>query len=96
KELLAQMHERRGDHYGPELREADQVHAERVLSEQLQHRGWTEVELSLRRKGDAQKVAIARQLRAHTTMTLKWIAQRLKMGSWTYVANCLARKAKNE
>ena len=31
KELLAQMHEQRGDHYGSELREADEVHAERVL-----------------------------------------------------------------
>jgi len=25
-----------------------------------------------------------------TTMTLKWIAQRLPMGSWTYVFNLLA------
>jgi hypothetical protein len=24
-------------------------------------------------------------------MTLKWIARRLHMGSWTHVSNCLAR-----
>ena len=28
-------------------------------------------------------------LRQQTTMTLKWIAQRLHMGSWTYVSNLL-------
>jgi putative transposase len=42
EELLAQMHERRGDHYGPELREADLVHAERIVKNQLRQRGWTE------------------------------------------------------
>jgi len=36
-------------------------------------------------------VRIARRLRGETTMTLKWIAQRLRMGSWTYVANNLYR-----
>ncbi|HEV2209127.1 MAG TPA: hypothetical protein VG167_10160 [Verrucomicrobiae bacterium] len=65
EELLAQMHERRQDHYGPELRQADQVHAERVLREELSRRGWTEAELSRRRKGDPEKVALAGQLRAH-------------------------------
>jgi putative transposase len=96
EELLAQMHERRKDHYGPELREAELVHAERVLREELSRRGWTEAELSQRRKGDPEKVELASQLRARTTMTLKWIAQRLEMGAWTYVSNCLVQKRKNE
>jgi hypothetical protein len=39
EELLAQMHQRRGDHYGPELREADQVHAERIVKNQLRQLG---------------------------------------------------------
>jgi len=95
-ELLAQMHQRRGDHYGPELREADQLHAERILKEQLRQRGWTEAELSRRRKGDPEKVQMASQLRAHTTMTLKWIAQGLKMGAWTHVSNCLVQNRKSE
>jgi len=30
-----------------------------------------------------------------TTMSLKWIAQRLQMGSWTYVPNLLREKAPN-
>jgi hypothetical protein len=27
-------------------------------------------------------------------MSLKWIAQRLKMGAWTYVSNLLVRQPK--
>ena len=98
KELLAQMHQARRDHYGPELREADQAHAEQVLREELARRGWTELELELerRRKGDPEKVQIASQLRARTTMTLKWIAQRLRMGAWTHVSNCLVEKRNND
>jgi hypothetical protein len=30
-------------------------------------------------------VVVARRLRQETTMSLKWIADRLHMGSWTYV-----------
>ena len=96
EELLAQVHERRGDHYGPELREADLIHAEGVLKEELSRRGLAEADLNLRRKGDPQKVEVASALRARTTMTLKWIAQRLNMGAWTYVSNCLVEKRKNE
>jgi len=93
-ELLAQMHEHRKDHYGPELREADLVHAERVLKEQLRQRGWTQAELDCCRKGDPEKVEIASQLRAGTTMTLKWIAQRLNMGAWTQASNWLVQRRK--
>jgi len=46
-----------------------------------------------RRKGDPEKVALARSLRAETTMTLKWIANELYMGSWTYVSNLLGQSA---
>jgi len=44
--------------------------------------------------GDPEKVKMAWRLRHESTMTLKWIAQRLHMGSWTHVSNCLAMKAK--
>ena len=39
-------------------------------------------------------VELAWQLRARTTVTLKWIARRLNMGTWTYVSNCLVKKRK--
>jgi len=96
EELLAQMHAHRGDHYGPELREADAVHAERLVEAELRRRGWTQAELSRRRKGDSEKVEMAWRLRQETTMTLKWIAQRLNMGAWTHVSNCLVQRRKAE
>jgi hypothetical protein len=33
----------------------------------------------------------ARRLRLETTMTLKWIAARLKMDAWTHVTNRLSQ-----
>jgi hypothetical protein len=35
---------------------------------------------------------MARRLRRETTMSLKWIAQRLQMGTWTYVSSLLNEK----
>jgi hypothetical protein len=46
--------------------------------------------LAARRKSDPQRVALARDLRRQTTVSLKWIAQRLEMGSWTHVSNLLS------
>ena len=47
--------------------------------------------LLARHKGDPHKVQIARELRAHTTMPLAWIAEHLHMGSRGYVAWLLQR-----
>ena len=57
--------------------------------------GWSEKELPARPKGDKQKVRLARRLRKEMTMSLKWIARKLKMGSWTYVSNLLGAKKLN-
>jgi len=35
------------------------------------------------------KVELARRLRKETTMSYNWIAQRLRMGSWTFVSNLI-------
>lgn len=59
------------------------------MQEELQNLGWTETDLTQRRKGDPGKVRIARRLRQETTMTLAWIARRLRMGVWTHVSNLL-------
>ncbi len=96
QELLEEMRRKRRDHHGEELREADEAHAERLVQKELRRRGWKESDLVRRRKGDAGKVEIAWRLRQETTMSLKWIAQRLKMGVWTHVSNCLAQKRKEE
>lgn len=96
QELLAQMSERVGaSHYGTERQESGEAKADRLVAEGLQRAGWTEDDLVQRRKGDPTKVTIALRLRSESTMTLKWIAQRLQMGSWTHVSNCLAAARKS-
>jgi hypothetical protein len=55
---------------------------------------WTRDELTRRGKGDKHKVALARRLRAETTMSLAWIAEHLRMGSWSYISDLL-RKTKS-
>jgi hypothetical protein len=90
KELLALMAEKAGaSHYGEELRESAQEKAQRIVDEEMRKLGWAEADLERNRKGDRRKVRIARRLRQETTMTLKWIADRLRMGTWTHVANRL-------
>jgi hypothetical protein len=76
-------------HYGAERQESGEAKAERLVREELAKLGWAEEQLVHRRKGDAEKVRIARRLRAETTMTLAWMAQRLRMGVWTHVSNLL-------
>ena len=89
RELLAVGKSAGGSHYGTERQERDQEKANRLVDEELWRLGWTEKELEQRPKGDKQKVETARMLHQQTTMTLKWIAQRLHTGSWTYVSNLL-------
>ena len=90
QELLGQMSERMGpSHYGEEVREAAEEKAQRIVGQELKRLGWKEGDLGKLRKGDPAKVKLARRLRQETTMTLQWIAHRLKMGTWTHVSNRL-------
>jgi REP element-mobilizing transposase RayT len=72
-------------------RETAEAKARRILTEELEQLGWDEAALAQRPKGDARKVAVARRLRAQTTVTLQWIATHLHMGTWTHVANRLSK-----
>ena len=65
-----------------------------IAAEELKRLGWDEKERPRRRKGDPQKVKLAGRLRRETTLSLKWIAQRLPMGSWTCVANLLNEESR--
>jgi hypothetical protein len=78
---------------GDEIKESAKK-AERIVSEALRKLRWTEKDLEERRKGDVQKVRMARRLRRETTVTWKWIAERLRMGTWTHVANRLSHMTK--
>ena len=58
--------------------------------------GWKEEELRIRRKGDTDKAALARRLRAETPMTWRWIAERLSMGAAGSAANGVRALEENE
>ena len=91
KELLEQMAERVGEyHYAEERQQSGEQKARGIVAAELKRIGWTAEDLKRRRKGDAKKVRIAQRLRAETTMTLKWIAGELRMGTWTHVSNLLS------
>jgi REP element-mobilizing transposase RayT len=93
KELLGQMKERLGtEHYGEDRHETVEAHAQGIVAEALKHRGWGPAELERRAKGDASKVALAVRLRTETAVTVKWIAERLKMGAPGYVHYLLYRQ----
>ena len=92
-ELLRQVQEKVGpNHYGRERGEAAESKAKRIVQEELTRLGWSEGELQRRRKGDVEKIRIARRIRRETTMS--WIAASLAMGTWTYVANCRREQGK--
>jgi putative transposase len=76
-------------HRGRERNQTDEQRAEAMIAARLKKLGWANSELAARRKSDPHKVALAREVRSQTTMSLKWIAQRLEMGSWTHVSNLL-------
>ena len=93
QELLAQVRTAPGaSHFGEAVQEAAAVRAERLVVAGLKRLGWDEGMLKHRRKGDGGKVALAKELRAGTTMPLTWIAGRLNMGSRGYLAWLLRRR----
>ena len=87
------MSERMGaEHYGEELAETAEALAELIIAEELKLGRWQEAELKTRPKGDSVKVALAARLRAETTMTVGWIAERLTMGTRGYLNHLLYRR----
>ncbi len=68
-------------HYGEERAETAEAQAELIIAEELKRGRWQEADLKTRPKGDPAKVALAVRLRAETTMTVGWIAERLAMGT---------------
>ena len=86
----------RAGHYGEERREAQEAKAMRLLRAEMSRAGWDSEALRQAGKGDERKVRLAARLRKETTMSLKWIAHHLEMGSWTHVSNLLVAKRKQE
>ena len=81
-------------HYGEGCAETAEALAERIIVEELKLGRWQEADLKTRLKGDSVKVALAARLRAETTMTVGWIAERLAMGTRGYLNHLLYRRRK--
>jgi putative transposase len=83
QEMLGRIEGRLGEHHAGELRrESAEVRAERIIGEELERLGWTAVDLAQRHKTDPGKVSIGARLRRETTLPMRWIADRLQMGTW--------------
>ncbi|HNT14689.1 MAG TPA: hypothetical protein PKO21_07495 [Verrucomicrobiota bacterium] len=65
--------------------------AEHLLGAELKARRWEEADRSRRAKGDLGKVQIAARLREESLVTVKWIAERLGMGTAGHLNNRLYR-----
>jgi hypothetical protein len=72
-------------------RETEVERAERIFRAELKARRWKETDLAKRAKGDPGKVKMAARLREETLVTVKWLAERLGMGTASNVNNRLYR-----
>ena len=71
------------------------MQAERLVIGGLEGMGWSEADLSARRKGEPKKVDLAWDLRSQTTMPLAWIAERLNIGTRGHLAWLLQQRGKS-
>jgi len=71
-----------------------EMKGESIIQSRLQEIGWSETDLQERGKCVTEKIRIAQQLRAETTLSLKRVAERLNMGTWTNVSSLLYKISK--
>jgi putative transposase len=82
KQILERMEGQLGEHHSGEMRrETAEMKAERIIAAELRRRGWQERDLANRRKNDPDKLALGNLLRRQTTLSIKWIAARLRLGT---------------
>ena len=80
--MLELMEGKLGENHSGQLhRETAEQKGHRVIAEELARLGWQESDLASRRKADPDKLAIAVRLRSETTLSIKWIAARVRIGS---------------
>jgi len=97
QEMLERMDGKLGESHSGELhRETAEQKANRILAEELSHRGWTESDLAARRRSDPGKLAIAVRLRNETTLPVKWIAARVHIGTAKGANSVLRRSGRGQ
>jgi REP element-mobilizing transposase RayT len=78
-----------GENHSGQLHwETAEQKANRIISQELARLGWTEADLAARLKSDPGKLSIAARVRTETTLSIKWIAARLQLGT-TKSANAM-------
>ncbi len=82
---------RRESHSGLAKVAHDRAAAEQRLKQALEILGLDERFLEQMAKGCAEKVVLAWWLRENTTVTLRWVAERLGMGHYTRVTKAISR-----
>jgi REP element-mobilizing transposase RayT len=82
------------NHLARERTDAIEMKVERIIRARLAEIGWSENDLRERAKCAPEKIDIAHQLRAETTLSLKKVAERLSMGTWTNVSSLLYKGTK--
>ena len=69
----------------------DEAGAERWLAKGLRSLGLAEDALASLPKGAPEKAALAWWLRGRTTVSLRWVTERLRMGQYTRVTQAISR-----
>src|SRR5213592_4928564 len=77
------------EHYCRERAETAEAKAQRIAEQELKRLRGSAQGLESHRKGDKRKLRIARRFREETTMTLTWIARRLRMESKIHLTQLL-------
>jgi hypothetical protein len=68
------------------LQERDEEKAKRIMAEEIRRLNFPKVDFEQSSKSDTRKVSIARRLRTETSVSLRWIAEQLQMGSVPHLA----------
>ena len=85
---------RRESHSGPARVAHDQAAAEQSLEQALQALGLDGEALEELPTGSPEKLVLAWWLRENTTVTLRWVAERLGMGHYTRVTQAISRMSR--
>ena len=85
---------RRESHSGLAKAAHDEAAAERSLEKVMKMWGMDKDALHDLPKGSAEKVALAWWLRENTTVTLRWVSERLAMGHSTRVTQAIRRMSR--
>jgi hypothetical protein len=83
KQMLDKIDGELGEHHSGQLkRESAEAKAERIIEEELRRLKWSSADLKLRLKSHPAKLQIASRQRGETTLPIRWVAERLNLGTW--------------